>query len=106
MEKVSCYPQVIRIILNKNYDPHAIILKLACDHPDIFLECHEGVTTAGLEEWQKIALPHIKAKNLITAIKEVRAFTGWGLIESKNAVEKFRDSSPHLFSLPTMVLDT
>jgi len=80
----------MQILQDKLYKPDNVVLHLAIKYPEIFIECV-------LEEWQRVALPHLKNNKKISAIKEVCFLTGWGTEVAKGAVDKFQQENPHLF---------
>ena len=89
MYSTDLYKKIIEIFATKEIDYKGICVRLAQNDPDLFLEYADPLAT--LEEWQQEALEDMKAGRRIQAIRICRNETGWGLKESKEAVDKFME---------------
>jgi len=92
--KDNAYQKAIQIIADDTYDPQKIAIELAKNYPDIFVGLVEAKHLA--PTWHEIVRPLIREGLKIPAIKEVRALTGWGLKQSKDAVEAYMNGDPEL----------
>ena len=80
------YSKVIELLANHNLDLRAIALQVAKDSPSAFVAAAKKTAP----EWRVQAKALLDAGEFIGAIKFCREQTGWGLKESKDAVDAMR----------------
>lgn len=85
------YKQVIELFASGKVDAQNIVLKLAQEHPSIFLKL-VGVATSKVPEWL-IRVYNLNKTNRILAIKLIRENTRMGLYDSKQVSDHILNSN-------------
>jgi hypothetical protein len=102
--EMVAYPNAIEVLMNGNPDFRAIGIALAKTDPELFNRLHQETSFKPVAPWIKIAVDHLRAESLVSAIKECRAATGLGLRDAKVVIDHVAYNLG-LREAPSMVLD-
>jgi len=100
MQKTTAQSQIIAHLMNgKGFDAQAICAALAQYDPVLF--CHLAKMQSMAPDWAREAFAFLENEELIPAIKAIRAGTRFGLKDSKDICDAFRqyENGAHWSSL-------
>lgn len=93
------YAKAIDILMGSPVDFKAICIELAKQQPELFCTLAHGAAPSNDNAWHLEAIAHMRAGNLVTAIKLCRQQTGFGLKEAKDIIDALRNrDSDHWYS--------
>ena len=87
---MHAYKRVIEMLMNQQVDHYTLMVKLAQNYPEIFLEL-----TCNAVVWHQTVINLLKTEQNVEAIKIVRKETGYGLKESKDVCDNLRWNLVH-----------
>lgn len=84
------YAQAIDILMGREVDFKAMCIQLAKQNPELFCQLVAKASPSKDHKWHKEAVSHLRAGNMVSAIKLCREKTGFGLKEAKDTMDAVR----------------
>jgi len=80
---MSAHAEAIEILMNGSPNFRDIGIALAKNCPELFVELHSKIQYVA-PAWMTTVINFLKGNNIVSAVKETRNATGFGLKESKD----------------------
>jgi hypothetical protein len=84
------YAQAIDILMGREVDFKSMCIELAKQNPELFCTLAAKAAPSKDKAWHREAIAHMRAGEMVSAIKLCREKTGFGLKEAKDVMDAVR----------------